>query len=60
MYYIRGSYLEDFMIHDSLIGSTINIISKKDAFYFSNTHDFYPKNFNHAFFSKNKIINLHE
>ena len=67
------NYLEDSMTHDSLIGSTISTISKKNASYVSkisspsiltenteiskrsaksNTNDFYPKNFNHAFLPK--------
>jgi hypothetical protein len=66
-------FIEDSMSHDSLIGSTISTISKKNVSCASkisypsilshdaktskisekdNPHDFYPKNFNHAFLSK--------
>jgi hypothetical protein len=66
-------FIEDSISHDSLIGSTISTISKKNVSYASkiyypsvlshdtktskvsekdNPHDFYPKNFNHAFLPK--------
>jgi hypothetical protein len=66
-------YIEDSMSHDSLIGTTISIRSKKNISCTikisspsvlshdnktskvsekDNPHDFYPKNFNHAFLPK--------
>jgi hypothetical protein len=72
-------YIEDSMSHDSLIGSTISTISKKNISYPSiisspsvlshdiktskvsdkgNTHDFYPKNFNHSFLPSLTLIDI--
>jgi hypothetical protein len=67
------------MSHDSLIGSTISTMSKKNISYPSiisspsvlshdiktskvsekaNTHDFYAKNFNHAFLSNLALMDI--